>query len=246
MKKLVWFLFFCFIAQAQAAITAGEHKCAGSTDDNAVTTAAINTVGASLIIVEQGVAVGVTPPTPTDSSSNTYTCLATQTYTAVMKGRLCYVENPATSSSHTFTSPSTSMSFPGICAMAFFGTKLPATALDQQAHNNTDGGGTTIQPGSVTPSENGELVFTGLVDVDTGTVTVNSPFSPAIDQTPATAHAEGVAIAYEIQTTATARNPTWTNSGAAAAKTADITTWKAQPSANSSRPGALVTIGVGR
>lgn len=77
--------------------------------------------------------------------------------------------------------------------------------FQESAGGSTVGAGTTCQPGSITAPQNGCLFVTALAyDGSGGPPTINSGFT--ILQA-----GENIAIAYKIQTTAAAENPTWTS-----------------------------------
>jgi hypothetical protein len=99
----------------------------------------------------------------------------------------------------------------GMVFAAFSGTAASGV-LDTKAGAGQNGV-TTIQPGSLTPSANDELLITSASSW-TILAGVDAPFSSHLVQNlhPLGVNV-GVALAYEIQTTATARNPTWSISG---------------------------------
>jgi hypothetical protein len=119
---------------------------------------------------------------------------------------LYYCQYPSTSSAHTFTNTA---SIEGIIVMVFSGTELFDPVFDTQNTNNATT--TTIQPGSVTPSVDHELLITGTsrFSVGTDTIPVDSGFTatnlPGVGGTSLQA-----AMAYKIQNALGAENPTWT------------------------------------
>lgn len=173
-----------------------------------VTAGTFDTTGANLIVLVIADYVGFgASPTPTDNQSNTWTGLTAQTGAGSTHCRIWYVYNPTTSATHTFTSPDTGQArFPVILMAAFSGAV--ASPADQQ-NGNTDTG-TSLATGSITPSENEELIISGIAFNATGGATVNESMTETNDQ----AYNAGVnmagVMAYKIQTTATAINPTWT------------------------------------
>jgi hypothetical protein len=72
-----------------------------SLNTSPVTTPAIDTTGATLIII--AAADDVAPSVPTDSAGNTWTPLTLWDQGTTMLVRLFYCVNPTTSTSHTFT-----------------------------------------------------------------------------------------------------------------------------------------------
>ncbi len=199
------------------------HAIAQQSSGSSATTAGINTSGANLIVVAYEWFANNTP-TLTDNKSNTWTLL-TQSWCGGTCGvlQIAYCSNPTVGSGHTFTITASGDAF-AICAAAFSGAKSSAP-FDQQNHAIT-AGATSLQTGSVTPSEANELVIYGLGDAFTGTVSVNS--GAIIDQLPLVPSiALALALAYEIQTTATTRNPTWTMANTR--NQAAIATFKSAP-----------------
>ena len=97
--------------------------------------------------------------------------------------------------------------------VAAFSGAAAASALDQQ--NGAVGTGTSLATGSVTPSEDNELVVSGvsIADGSSGTYAVDSGLT-ITDQILASAgNFEGGGLAYIIQTSAGAVNPTWSWTG---------------------------------
>jgi hypothetical protein len=167
------------------------------------TTAAINTTGATLIVLAINQEfVGFS--SPTDSAGNTWTLIARQDNFAWY-----YCLNPAISTNHTF---SIANSLAGIyrttvAVQAFSGS---FTALDTQSNAFVSG---STQPGAITPSHNGELLVStvecyveglGAVGVDSGfTITDYT----AINSSPWAFAFTG--LGYYVQPAAAAVNPTW-------------------------------------
>jgi hypothetical protein len=185
------------------------------------TTDAIDTTGADLIVlVISQYSVGASD-TPSDSKGNTWAGLTVQT-SGDARVRLFYASAPTAGSGHTFAY-SVSNSYATITALAFSGAH--ASPFDQE--NGAGASAASIQPGSVTPTEDNELVVCGLCTGGNqgGDATINGGFTLA-HRFAYDGNSMGGAGAYLIQATATAANPTWSwpNSGAAAAA---IATFKA-------------------
>lgn len=168
------------------------------------TTNGINTSGANLITVLVSHLSGVSS-TLSDNHGNTYTGLTAQDQGLIT--RLYYVYNPTTSASHTFTVSALGSFYPTVAVIAWSGAA--ATPFDQQ-NGATDVSNPSPASGSITPSENDELIVTGAGDSGSGYSAVSSPFSIEASVNPG-GNNYALAIAYEIQTAATARNATWTN-----------------------------------
>ena len=194
-----------------------------STNGAAITTDAIDTTGATLLVVavsQFALAAG----TPSDSKSNTWVAGGSQNNSG-NSIKMWYVTNPTVGTGHTFT-VGVGNSYPSIFVVAFSGTDTSA-ARDQE--NSAAGSGTTIQPGSVTPTTNGQVLITGAAH-DVGlsiSYTIDSGFT-ITDQAPTVAaQAYGGGIAYLIQGSAASVNPTWTDSTSDGVHMAVIETFKA-------------------
>lgn len=179
---------------------------------NGGTTAGIDTSGATLLVARITAASGA--GTVTDSKSNTWVAL-TSANGSTPDETIYYVANPTVGSSHTFT-VSGAASFSVIDALAFSGV---ATTTPFDAENTAAGGGfdnTNAKPGSITPSENNELIVCGFAFDTTQTMTIDSSMT-IVSQTPLAGGLNyGGAVAYKVQTTAAAINPLWGFSGTTA------------------------------
>lgn len=173
----------------------------------AVTTlTALNTTGASLIVIaavsfEIGGAVAFS-----DSKGNTYTGLTSQTDgSGVTRCRLAYCVNPTVGSSHTFTISTVGTCYPSIFVKVF----NAGGAFDQQ--NGSSGVSRITQtPGSVTPGFNNEVVITAVsLDNNSSALAVNSSFVNTLVSPGTASFAFSGGMAHKIQTTAAAVNPTW-------------------------------------
>lgn len=191
---------------------------AHSANGNDVTTGAVDTTGANFLVAMAGYYGTGTPPTLSDSKSNTWTALTLKiSPDTSINGRLYYCAGATVGSGHTFSLSGTGV-YPAVAVLAMANVK--ASPFDQQNGATTTSGNTSLATGSITPSVNGCVIVAGLVGNDStgGDPTIDSGFS-----TPVVGHATGgqsvgAAISYKIQTTAAAVNPTWswTNSGSEA------------------------------
>lgn len=203
-------------------ITLVDHKGAVSADGLSFTTAALNTTGAKLLVVHaatyQNIAATITDFLSGVPTGNVWTGLTIQTNNSGPAGalecssRLFYCANPTVGAVHTFTG-TTASGFPSGQAVAFGGVTI-TSPFDVQ--NGAQAGAfgslaTTIQPGSVTPSLNNELVLCGISiqPSNVTTCTINGGFT-TLDFQEHGANNLGSCIAYLIQTSAAAANPTWT------------------------------------
>lgn len=194
------------------AISIISHTCAGSTDGMAsfVTTAPINTTGATEIVLFSANYAPDAASTITDSKSNAWSALTRYGPGVSFSGsQIVHVDSPTTDSAHTFTATSVANGRPSLCVVALANTAL-SSVFDVQNGNNGSTGATTCQTGSVTPTQNNEIIIAALATQSTGTFSIDSGFT-ILDQLPyVSVQSEGIAFAYKIQTTAAAVNPTWT------------------------------------
>ncbi len=183
------------------------HTAAGSTNATDVTTSAIDTTGATWLIVVVSDVDGTS--VPTDSKSNTWVALTGQTSGGAgpASARLFYVASPTVGSGHTFSSAGNS---PGIAVLAFSGSVGSLSAQTGAATAPT----TTISTGTVTPTRRA-LVVTGYGDslsLGGGGKTVSLPFA-LVDAIGSTAgQNNAVAIAYYLQPSVAAIGVTWSTS----------------------------------
>lgn len=194
------------------------------------TSSAIDTTGADLIVIACS---HFDSPVPsfTDSNSNTYTLAKTQlNTTSGVSIFYCYA--PTVGASHTFTVDASSQ-FRSFYVFAFSGAA--SSPLDQT--NGTVGSANTASTGSVTPTEDGELVFAGLTYRDGGTVSINNGFSSPVWLNRTDDYIGG-AGSYLIQTTAAAVNPQFSWPNVVGYSSAAIVTFKAAPGGGSAAGAA--------
>jgi hypothetical protein len=168
-----------------------------------VTTSAINTTGANLLVAVCN--WYASSGSISDSKGNSWT-LGFATSGADTQVSIYYVYNPTVGSGHTFT---WSAANGPIMVMAWSGSA--SSPADQSAGQNATGS-TTIQAGSITPSQNNELVIAG-VGANNSTLSIDSGYTITDNESYTSGVSLGGAGAYLIQTTATATNPAWTLSG---------------------------------
>jgi hypothetical protein len=200
-----------------ASVTAGPSSGGGAT-------AAINTTGATLLVISASWYGNGNPAVSfSDSKGNTYTLATLQASGTAnnMRQQFAYCLSPIVGTSHTFT-VSGGSAFPAIIAYAFSG--MAAFQIQSGAGGNV----ASLATGSVTPSSNGALVLTGIVwnnSVLPGSIAVApSGFAITTKEGVASTCFPGAA-AYVVQATAAAINPTWSWTGTleAAASTIVVT-----------------------
>lgn len=204
-----------------------------------ITTNPIDTTGADLLVVSTSGGA----ETLTDSKSNTWTPItAYGPGGATPVSELWYVRGGSVGAAHTFTANVGGFSI--VAVSAFSGSAI--SPLDQETGGFTGAGTTSRQNGLITPSENNELIVSMLsLSGDTSNTAIDSGFT-LTDSMDAIAFVEyGGAMAYIIQTTAAAVDPTWSwtssqkNSGA-------VATFKAAAVASTAAQRRLLYMKMGR
>lgn len=195
--------------------------------DSGVTTSAIDTTGANLLVVATGSYQAATIPTLTDSKSNSWTGLPAQEVSGDSRVRVYYCAGATVGSGHTF-SFNGSVTYPAICVAAWAGARTP-TPDDQQNGTNASGVN-SVQPGSVTPGESNELLITAFSYGAAITPSINGGFSISDSQQFTSSQNFGVSLAYLVQTAAAAANPTWSWSDGTRSVAVTIHTFKAEAS----------------
>lgn len=200
-------LYSCLIAllavlPAHAAITLVAHT-AGHGNSSTFTTSAIDTTGATAIVVNVSCA-GIFQLT--DSKGNVWS--ATGSYAASpLWNVLFYAANPVVGTGHTFTIASP---FCSAEVAAFSGV---TGVLPMDKYLTGTGTGTSAQPGSITPTNANSVVVAGIGTPSSGTIAISaidSGFTITDTVNAGAGVTEGGGLAYLVQTSATAENPTWT------------------------------------
>ncbi len=248
MRVVLVLLISVLAAQGQIAFIGNAKASAAST--STATTASADTTGANLAVV---VACGYASSSCTngaggmpmsDSKTNTWQRATPSPGYSAGNGNICifYSELTSVGSGHTFSlQAGLGGSYPTVFAGWYSGA---ASSSSKDQHNGAgSSSGTTLQPGSVTPSTNGQLVVTGICDG----ASVHTRSVDTMDVTPWKDNANNNSFStgawsYQIQTTATAVNPTWTVGGSGVGRAAAIATFKAPgAAAGVRRRGVLVS-----
>jgi len=189
---------------AYALIASTSKASTGS--GNAVTTDPIDTTGATLITVTVTHLLGGLGAL-TDNVSNSYGAVVLSTDQPNEAIEWYVKESPTTNAGHTFTIGAAANSYQTIFVHAWSGSA--ASALDQTNEAVNGSNATSIQPGSVTPTEDNELVMTAVAwSNSSGGASVSDSFATPLAIDTATTNIPG-AVSYKIQTSAVAVNPTW-------------------------------------
>ena len=180
----------------------------GGTGSNGGTPAAINTVGANLIVIYVGYVHTLGTLILTDNQSNTWTPLTEYAIGGgdARAGRIFYCFNPTTNASHTFTTGG--LTYPGIAVAAWSGADT--SPFDVENGFARADSSSPIQPGSVTPSQPDSIIITGVTHLSTAALSVDSGFTVDEDLATSPGNYFGCAMASLVQTSSSAVNPTWT------------------------------------
>jgi len=170
---------------------------------NGGTTGAIDTTGADFLVVIVH-SYSDSFPGVSDSNSNSWTPRTKYQSTTYQGVQISYCRGGTVGSGHTFTVAGTG-TYPTVSVLAWSGSA--ATPYDQENGNPGAAGAQTIAAGSVTPSEDNELVIAGLATLSA--VTSPGIAGYTIEDSQVATPVTGVS-AYQIQTTKTATNPTFT------------------------------------
>ena len=184
------------------------HTAAVASSDTTVTTTAIDTTGATLIVV---FGAGNLAAVLTDSASNTNVYRGPQRPSSGGFGINSYfLVNPTTSATHTFTYAIGS-AFPSLAVQAYSGSYGGVELWK----GNFNASATSIAPGSITPTSDNALLVAGYTDSNTsGTISIDAGYTMD-DQLAGNAHCGAIAGAHLIQTSAAAANPTFSTTAGA-------------------------------
>jgi hypothetical protein len=174
---------------------------------NAVTTLTTDSSGCSIIICCVATFSGLPSSTLLDNKGNNYTLAVAKNTVSSYYTAIYYCVNPSVGSGHAW-SISQSGKYPSICVIGFSGGS-PTPTLDATSSFAGAGNVSSIQPGSITPSQNNEIIIVSRNGEDNGTISVNGSFA-MFGQNSNTGGSERCGGAYLIQTTAVASNPTLT------------------------------------
>lgn len=205
-----------------------------------VTTDPIDTSGANFIVMTM---VYLTSHgTISDSKGNTpFLELTAQTAAGGATVRIAYFPAASCGTGHTFTIGSSASTFPSVSVGAFSG--VATTSPFDQQNGATSAAGNPLATGSVTPGEDNELLWFGIGDQWNGTL--SSSVGTIVNQLPWSAGvAFGISGCYQIQTTATARNPSLSWDGASVRAAAVIATFKSLAVSGGTQGKPLINSGL--
>lgn len=175
---------------------------------NTTTSAAIDTTGANLLVVALS-RQPFTSPTLTDSKGNTWTAAPNTASNVLGQTRFWFCINPTVGTGHTFTFTGSTIAI-NFTVMAFSGADTGESSYT--AHSNaTASNASTLQPGSITPPDDNSLVLAVMGGEGTTGVTVDSGLTELTDDAFSSGNYYALDVAYKIQTTAAAINPTFSS-----------------------------------
>lgn len=173
-------------------------------DHTTATTAAFSTVGASMVYVGISDFQSSAKTTITNNHGDSVVERTERNTPGGARIRVCYILNPTSDANYTVTATGAGSNYPSLCAESRAGGA--AAPFDQE--NGAQINNTTAQPGSVTPTEDNELLVVAEGHSTSGTIAVDSGFGSLRQVDFAGGQNFGVAMASLLQTTAGAVNPT--------------------------------------
>jgi hypothetical protein len=194
---------------AETPITFIASVAANSTNTTSVSATMVTTGANFLVAFVMDYSVHAAT-TLTDSAGNTWIALPSYVCTPTTgRGRIIYAQNAIVSASHTFTAQIDGVitCFPSIRVYAFSGIAI--SALDQQAGSTLDS--SSVFPGSITPANSRELVFTGasFANASVPSIQTPDPLAANVTFTSGNANSFSNAASYAIQTAPIVTNPLW-------------------------------------
>lgn len=214
MKKLllaVIAVVCVFLSPANAAITHIAADSNGGPSANTFSLSSVDSTGANLAVLQ--IAYLAAGPTPTIADTHTGCASPCNTWTVVtgsvqtdgvVTGAMYHADNFSGGTSEVITVTGTGIFSSGV---AEFFSSLATSSLDVTA--STHGNASTLQAGSVNPSNANSLIVAGTAHTNSSPTTIDSGFSTPLDVAPS-GSGYGSALAYIIETTIVAKNPTWT------------------------------------
>lgn len=173
-------------------------------------TSGVDTTGATLLVIAAGGFSNGGSVSVSDNKGNTFSTFGLKGNGSTTFTQIFYCLTPTVGTGHTVSM--TGSVFMDLLFAAFGGGTFTVDSSVNTGTNNT--GSSSIQPGSATPSANGDLLITSLsVDVS-GISGVGSGFTITDTVAYSGGNYEGGGLAYLVQTTAAAINPTWSLSAA--------------------------------
>lgn len=175
----------------------------GGSDTGFSNQAPLDSTGADFLVA---LLVSFLGPNISDSKGNSWTAI-TPTGQADDPEITLYYSIPSTvGTSHTLSS---SALYSAVSWAAFSGVLQASPAEGAYTYNDVTGA--SAQPGAILPSENGSIWITGYGGrATTPGASIDAPFTADVGYLFEFGNSYAVGIGWDIQTTATSRDPTWT------------------------------------
>jgi len=171
---------------------------AATTSAGPATTPAIDTTGATFIVIAASSYVSAGSTAPTDSKGNTWTLLGTSGTASQPKVSFYINTAPTVGTGHTFTNAPGGTSYPSIAVAAFAGPAGPTFGLNADAQMAYPFASRPWVAGPVSDFVDNALILSAVGD-GSNVYTVAAPFT-LIDSVAGIASASfGVSLAYSIQ-----------------------------------------------
>lgn len=174
------------------------------------TTSGINTTDCDLFVIVVGFYSASPITSVSDSKGNSWSSLTLYNSSAYAI-RIYYCKPTSVDTSHTFTVSGTTI-YASFGVLAFKNT-AQSSVVDVENGTGTIATGSSRQPGSVTPSQNNSLIITGIVYDGINSFSIDSSFTVEQQLSYIGGTRMGFGVAYLIQSTAAAVNPTWSWTG---------------------------------
>lgn len=214
MRTILYILFIALSISCNAQIVyIGGVSAGAGAGGVSVTTPTMNTTSANFI------EIGVADFQPnavclvTDSKLNTWVVDTSVNDGTLTRGRLFHCLQPcstATNQSFTIGSGCASQTFPSIIVGAWSGVAT-SSPMDVRNAAAITVAATSGQGGSITPTQNNELVITFVSENGATTPpTIPSGYTSIATIGAVASQHLGAGMAFKTQTTASAENPTWT------------------------------------
>ncbi len=231
MRKLLGFLLLvsfgaCLLAQGPSfpgpgmpastaappsiAILAGANGHAYCGGDSTCTTSAIDTTGATLIVITS-VVFSTNTLVVSDSKLNTIQHLSPRGATNKATTTIHYIYGPTVGSGHTFTCAAT-LGYPVCMVSVYSGTLTTSGVFDVENGGETDVVNSQAS-GSITPSASGELIVSGWGSNGANSAALAVDSSLAILDTQTSTSYELGAHAYLVDSNVNPINATWSVMG---------------------------------
>lgn len=171
-----------------------------------LTSSALDTSGGNFLIVcVSGAGAGAA--SVSDNKTNSWTQVSAIP-TGAVPSTIFYAYNATCGTGHTFTIVQSGI-YPSVQIQAH--NNISTTAPADPNNSNQSAAAATIQPGSVTPTADGELIVVVAGGNWSGTVTIDSSFTITDQHVGTGGSCYAGAAAYLYQTPAAGINPTWSD-----------------------------------